>query len=125
MKVKVAKWGNSLGMRLPRAAAAAAGVEAGTEFEITIEGQDLRLRRARRIPYYRLEDLIAEMDRLGPENRPEVDDWGPDVGAEIIDDDYSRGRLQPPSGGYRVGRSQADAGTGAGRRKTRGRAHGS
>lgn len=124
MKVKVAKWGNSLGMRLPRAAAAAAGVEAGTEFEITIEGQDLRLRRARRIPYYRLEDLIAEMDRLGPENRPEVDDWGPDVGAEIIDDDYSRGRLHP-SGGYRVGRSQADAGTGAGRRKTRGRAHGS
>ena len=40
------------------------------------------------------EDLIAEMRRLGPENEPEMVDWGPDVGAEIIDDDaYSRGEI--------------------------------
>ncbi len=38
--------------------------------------------------------LIAEMRRLGPENEPEMVDWGPDVGAEIIDDDaYSRGEI--------------------------------
>ena len=124
MKVRVAKWGNSLGMRLPRAAAEAAGVAPGAEFEVTVEGQDLRLRRRHRIPYYRLEDLIAEMDRLGPENRPETVDWGPDVGSEIIDDDYSRGLIPAPSGGPRVGRSQAGAGTRAGRRKARRRAHG-
>ncbi len=40
------------------------------------------------------EYLIAEMRRLGPENEPEMVDWGPDVGAEIIDDDaYSRGEF--------------------------------
>jgi len=40
------------------------------------------------------ENLIAEMRRLGPENEPEMVDWGPDVGAEIIDDDaYSRGEI--------------------------------
>jgi antitoxin MazE len=34
------------------------------------------------------------MRRLGPENEPEMVDWGPDVGAEIIDDDaYSRGEI--------------------------------
>ena len=42
---------------------------------------------------YRLEDLLAEMDRLGPDNRPKLVDWGPDVGAEIIDDAYSRGEI--------------------------------
>jgi antitoxin MazE len=51
------------------------------------------LKRVTRIPYYRLEDLIAEMDRLGPENVPETVDWGPDRGAEIIDDAYSRGEI--------------------------------
>ena len=30
------------------------------------------------------EYLIAEMRRLGPENEPEMVDWGPDVGAESL-----------------------------------------
>jgi len=53
----------------------------------------LRIRPSIPFKYYRLEDLIAEMDRLGPENEPETVDWGPDVGAEIIDDAYSRGEI--------------------------------
>ena len=93
MKVKVAKWGNSLGVRLPKAAAQAAGVEPGTEFDVVVEGHNLRLKRSVRIPRYRLEDLVAEMDRLGPENEPETVDWGPDRGSEIIDDAYSRGDI--------------------------------
>lgn len=31
MKVKIAKWGNSLGLRLPKAAVDAAGLEAGRD----------------------------------------------------------------------------------------------
>lgn len=93
MRVKVAKWGNSLGVRLPKAAAEAAGLEAGTELDVTVEGADVRLKRRVRIPYYRLEDLLAEMDRLGPDNEPETVEWGPDRGAEIIDDAYSRGEI--------------------------------
>jgi antitoxin MazE len=75
MKVKVAKWGNSLGLRLPKAAADAAGLKAGAEVEVVVEG------------------LLSEMDRLGPENAPETADWGPDRGAEIIEDAYSRGEI--------------------------------
>jgi antitoxin MazE len=116
MKVKLAKWGNSLGVRVPRAAAEAAGLKAGTEVDVLVQGDELRIRRSIPLKHYHLEDLIAEMDRLGPENRPEVIDWGPDVGAEIIDDDYSRGFIRPPGGRSRVGRSEADTRTRAGRR---------
>ena len=90
MKVKVAKWGNSLGVRLPKAAAEAAGLLAGVELDVTVEGSDLRLKKSIRIPYYKLEDLIAKMI---PENQPETVEWGPDRGAEIIDDAYSRGEI--------------------------------
>jgi hypothetical protein len=31
---------------------------------------------SRKIPRYRLEDLLAEMDRLGPENAPKLEEWG-------------------------------------------------
>lgn len=93
MKVKVAKWGNSLGLRLPKAAVEAAGLKPGAEVEVTAEGRDLRVRSLGPIKQYRLEDLVAEMDRLGPENEPETIDWGPDRGSEIIDDAYSRGEI--------------------------------
>ena len=105
MKVKIAKWGNSLGLRLPKAAVEAAGIKVGAEFDVVVEGRDLRLKRTAKIPCYRLEDLLAEMDRLGPENRPEIVDWGPDVGAEIIDDDYSRGLIAAPGGRPGLGRA--------------------
>jgi antitoxin MazE len=119
MKVKVAKWGNSLGVRLPKAAAEAAGLRPGTEVDVVVDGQDLRIKPSIRIPRYKLQDLIAEMDRLGPNNRPELVDWGPDVGAEIIDDDYSSGLIPAPGGGPRVGRSKASSRTRAGRRPAR------
>jgi len=94
MKVKIAKWGNSLGVRLPRSAAEAAGLTVGSEVDVTVEGRDLRLRQQPApIPRYRLEDLLAEIDRLGPGNVPETVDWGPDRGSEIIDDEYSRGEI--------------------------------
>jgi antitoxin MazE len=95
MKVKVAKWGNSLGVRLPKAAAEAAGLKAGSELEVTVEGSDLRLKKKPlRIPHYRLKDMVAEMKRLGGRDaEPETVEWGPDRGEEIIDDEYSRGEI--------------------------------
>src|ERR1700691_6120464 len=93
MKVKLAKWGNSLGVRVPKAAAEAAGLQAGTEVDVVVDGRELRIRRSIPLTHYRLEDLVAEMDRLGPESQPETVDWGPDVGAEVIDDAYSRGEI--------------------------------
>lgn len=93
MKVKISKWGNSLGLRLPKAAVDAAGLKPGAEVDVVIEGRDLRVRSVPPIKHYRLEDLLAEMDRLSAEDRPETVDWGPDRGAEIIDDGYSRGEI--------------------------------
>jgi antitoxin MazE len=93
MKVKITKWGSGLGIRLPKAATDALGAGPGHEVELVIALGELRLKPTREMPRYRLEDLIAEMDRLGPENAPELVDWGPDVGAEIIDDEYSRGEI--------------------------------
>ncbi len=93
MKVKITKWGSGLGIRLPKAAVDALAAAHGQEVELVVEAGALRLKAVRETPRYRLEDLIAEMERLGPENEPELVDWGPDVGAEIIDDAYSRGEI--------------------------------
>lgn len=94
MKVKVAKWGNSLGVRLPKAAADAAGLGEGSEVDIIVEGRDLRLRAPVAFKRYRLADLVAEARRLGPQNEPETVEWGPDRGSEILEEDaYSRGEI--------------------------------
>ena len=93
MKIKVAKWGNSLGVRLPKAAADAAGLSAGAELDIVVDGRDLLLKSPARTSRQLLEDMVAEMKRLGPENQPAMVDWGPDRGSEIIDDAYSRNEI--------------------------------
>jgi antitoxin MazE len=49
-----------------------------------------------------LEEMLAEIDRLGPACVPEMVDWGPDRGAEIIDDAYSRGEIAMPPDGHRT-----------------------
>ena len=117
MKVTVAKWGNSKAVRLPKALTDAQGFEEGTQLELTVEKDGFRLRRpVGKRSKELLAEMVAEMDRLGPQNRPEVVDWGPDVGAEIIDDDYSRGRVPTSGRGPRVGRSEAGARTRARRR---------
>ena len=122
MKVKIAKWGNSAAVRLPKAALDATGLAPGTEVDVLVEGRDLVLRAARVFPRYTLGELVAEMDRLGPANEPEPIDWGPDRGAEIIDDEYTRASLASESGGSRMGRARTDARRRAKRRKTRGSA---
>jgi antitoxin MazE len=93
MKVTVAKWGNSKAVRLPKALTETQGLEEGMQLELTIEKDGFSLRRPARTSKDLLAEMVAEMDRLGPENQPETIDWGPDRGAEIIDDAYSRGEI--------------------------------
>ena len=101
MKVKVAKWGNSLGVRLPKAAVEGAGVTVGSEFDLAVENGELRLKPSRKTSRQRLEEMLAEIDRRGLKS-PETVDWGPDRGSEIIDDDYSRGLIVPGPDGAPV-----------------------
>jgi antitoxin MazE len=96
MKVTIAKWGNSLGLRLPKQLADELGLAAGSQVDLGRDGTKLvaETNTRRRIPRYRLEDLVAEMKSLGGRDaEPETVEWGPDVGSEIIDDAYSRGEI--------------------------------
>ncbi|MGV1014791.1 MAG: AbrB/MazE/SpoVT family DNA-binding domain-containing protein [Methyloceanibacter sp.] len=117
MKTKLAKWGNSLGLRLPKVTAEEVGLKEGDVVDVLVEGSELRLRRQGRTRLYSLEEMLAEMDRLGPENRPKFIDFGPDVGAEIIDDNYSRGNISAPGRGPGLGRSGTHTGKGTRRRQ--------
>ena len=69
MKVKVAKWGNSLGVRLPKAAVESAGVTVGSEFDLAVENGELRLKPSRKTSAQWLEEMLAEIDRRAPRAR--------------------------------------------------------
>jgi antitoxin MazE len=96
MKVKVAKWGNSFGIRLPKAAVEAVGATLGSNLDLTFGNGELRLKTTRKTSRQLLNEMIAEMKRLGPDHEPETVEWGPDRGVEIIDDAYSRGEISMP-----------------------------
>jgi antitoxin MazE len=89
MKVKIAKWGNSLAVRLPKRLADELGLAPGKTVDLQKRGSKLTLESsAPKIPNYRLEDLLAQI-KPGDEP-PALVDWGPDVGAEILpDEDWS------------------------------------
>jgi antitoxin MazE len=97
MKAKIARWGNSLALRLPAEVVREFGLREGQVVEIDPARPDLRIKTDRPvvngIPVYTLDEMIAEMDRLGAANEPETVDWGPDRGTEVIDDQYSRGQI--------------------------------
>ncbi len=59
MRAQVSKWGNSLAIRLPKAAAASLRVREGQVFDLTIEGDAVVIRSGQR--RYSIEELVAEM----------------------------------------------------------------
>lgn len=81
MRAQVSKWGNSLAIRLPKAAAASLNVREGQAVDLTIEGEAVVIRSSR--PRYSIEELVAQMR---PANEPEsFDDLNsPPVGQELL-----------------------------------------
>jgi antitoxin MazE len=81
MKARVSKWGNSLAIRLPKAAVASLQVREGEPVDLVIEGDTLLIRAKR--PHYTLEQLVAAMR---PEDQPEVIDdvVSPPMGNEAL-----------------------------------------
>jgi antitoxin MazE len=57
MQTKIQRWGNSLGLRIPKAFAKQAGIDAGSEVDLSVEDGELIV-RPNRIPRYRLKDLL-------------------------------------------------------------------
>ena len=60
MQTKVQKWGNSLGLRIPKSFAEQAGVEAGSEVDLAVEDGELIV-RPRRKPRYELNHLLRSV----------------------------------------------------------------
>ncbi|MFC3231103.1 AbrB/MazE/SpoVT family DNA-binding domain-containing protein [Marinibaculum pumilum] len=78
MRSKVARWGGSCAVRLPKMAVESLGLREGQEIDLRIEDGALVIRPEH--PVYRLDDLVREARRQEP---PEVLDDGP-AGREIL-----------------------------------------
>ena len=79
-KAQMAKWGNSLAVRIPKGVAEQARLKEGDALEIRAAKGRIEVYRAERIPT--LEELVA---RITPENRYPETNWGPDLGREKIE----------------------------------------
>ena len=75
--MQVAKWGNSLGLRLPKSAVVEAQLDEGDTVDISVKNGAIVIRPSR--PTYSLEQLVA---RITPRNRHGESDWATPVGNE-------------------------------------------
>ena len=76
---QIAKWGNSLGLRLPKSVALEANLDAGDTVTVSVKDGAIVVRPAR--PAYSLHDLVA---RITKRNRHKETDWGTaPVGREL------------------------------------------
>lgn len=83
METKVQRWGNSLAVRIPKAFAAQLAIDSNSIIDLRIEGSTLVAERI--VPRTVVPTLDELLDRVTPENRHPETDWGPDVGAEIVE----------------------------------------
>lgn len=58
MVTKILKWGNSLGLRIPKAFAKEAGIEDGSAVDISLDGDRIVIRPATPVRY-QLTDLVS------------------------------------------------------------------
>ena len=81
MDARVSRWGNSLAIRLPKAAVASLRVREGEPVDPMIEGDRLVIRAKR--PHFTLEELVAAMR---PEHEPAAldDVTAPPLGAKLL-----------------------------------------
>jgi len=78
MQLAIAKWGNSLALRLPRNVAKDAKLQVGVPVELSVKDGSVVVTPVRK--KFRLEDLLAQM--TDEHRHPEVD-WGEPQGEEV------------------------------------------
>ena len=74
---QIARWGNSLGLRLPKSVALEAQLEEGDTVDLSVTNGTVVVRPTR--PTYSLDTLVA---KITPRNRHGESDWGAPVGHE-------------------------------------------
>jgi len=79
MVTKILKWGNSLGLRIPKSFAKEAGVEEGSAVDISLDGDRIVIRAASSVRY-RISDLVSE---IREDNIHEGIPTGDSVGREV------------------------------------------
>ncbi len=80
MQVQVSRWGNSLGLRIPKDIAIRTGLREGARVDIEADGDRIIIAPAQ--PRYVLAELLKGMT---PQAMREAFDWGPDKGREIVE----------------------------------------
>jgi antitoxin MazE len=80
MNSRIQKWGNSLALRIPKAAADEAGLTQGSEVDLKVEQGKLVVRR-RAPKVYRLADLLRGVRKSNLHGEL---DFGPPVGRELL-----------------------------------------
>ena len=80
MEVIVARWGNSLGLRIPKDIAARVGLREGARVDVGSDGKRIVITPAR--PQYRLAELLRGVTS---EAMRDAFDWGPDRGRELVE----------------------------------------
>ena len=77
MQTCIAKWGNSLALRLPRHAVEGANLREGATVLVEVQGGSLLVTPTRK--KYKLAELLAQFE---PQHRHKETDWGPKRGEE-------------------------------------------
>jgi len=80
MKTNVAKWGNSLAVRLPKDLVEEVRLTEGSQVDIKVEAGNLVLRPAQ--PRYKLEQLLTG---INPKAMREAWKWGLEKGREAVE----------------------------------------
>ena len=79
MVIRILKWGNSLGLRIPKAFAKEAGVKEGADVDISLDGDRIVIRLASTVRY-RVDDLASE---IREDNIHEEITTGDSMGREV------------------------------------------
>lgn len=77
MTTQIAKWGNSLGLRLPKSVAQEARVDEGDKVDVSVRNGAIVIRPSRRT--YSLGELVS---KVTTKNRHSETDWAKPVGRE-------------------------------------------
>lgn len=81
METNIQKWGNSLGVRLPKSIADSQSLKEGSRVLVTETKTGIAIEVVKKkLPT--LDELLKNFDK---KTQHELVDWGPDVGKEILE----------------------------------------
>lgn len=86
MQGQISRWGNSLGVRIPKEVANRVGLADGARVEIEVRQGEVVISPVKRRLRYSLEELVAGVTPAEAHARSAEIDWGPDVGGEIVEE---------------------------------------